>query len=106
MAEQKEKRTYTRECKLEAVRLYESSDKSMSEVERELGITRFLLSKWVQQTRREQGQAFPGKGHLTERDEELRRLQREVEVLKQERESLKRSRSDAGIRVIFSGQKR
>jgi len=100
MTEQKEKRTYTREFKLEAVRLYESSDKSMSEVERELGITRYLLSKWVQQARREQGQAFPGKGNLTERDEELQRLQREVEVLKQEREILKKAV------LIFSGQKR
>ena len=36
---QKAKRTYTREFKLEAIRFYESSGKSMSEVERELGIT-------------------------------------------------------------------
>ncbi len=53
MAEQKEKQTYTRDFKVEAVWLDKSSDKSISEVERELGITRALLSKWVQQTRRE-----------------------------------------------------
>ena len=106
MAEQKEKRTYTHDFKVEAVRLYESSDKSMSEVERELGITRDLLSKWVQQTRREGGskasdvQVFPGKGKLTARDEELHRLQREIEVLKQEREILKKAV------LIFSGPKR
>lgn len=100
MTEQKEKRTYTREFKLEAVRLYESSDKSMSEVERELGITHYLLSKWVQQARSEREQAFPGKGNLTGREEEVRQLRREVEVLKQEREILKKAV------VIFSGPKR
>lgn len=100
MTEQKEKRTYGREFKLEAVQLYESSNKSMSEVERELGITRYLLSKWVRQVRREQGQAFPGKGNLSEHEEALHRLQREVEVLKQEREILKKAV------LIFSDQKR
>lgn len=86
--------------KLKAVRLYESSDESMSEVERELGFTRYLLSKWMQQAHRDREQAFPGKGHLTEPDEELRRLQREVEVLKQECEILKKAV------LIFSAQKR
>jgi len=47
---EKMKRKYTREFKLEAVRLYESTGKSMSEVERELGITPYLLSKWVHQS--------------------------------------------------------
>lgn len=104
--EPKEKRSYSREFKLEAVRLYESNEKSMSEVERDLGITRYLLSKWVKQAHREPEQAFPGKGTLPKRDEELRQLRREVEVLKQEREILKRSRSDVAIRVIFSAPRR
>ena len=46
---QKQKRSYSREFKLEAIRLYERTGKSMSEVERELGITPYLLSKWVRQ---------------------------------------------------------
>jgi len=93
------KRTYSREFKLEAVRLYESTSKSMSEVERELGITPYLLSKWVQQFRQAEEQAFPGKGKVMERDEELSRLRREVEILKQEREILKK------VVVIFSQPK-
>ena len=96
---EKSKRNYTREFKLEAVRLYESTDKSMSEVERELGITPYLLSKWVHQFRQEEAQTFPGKGKLIEREEELRRLRREVEILKQEREILKK------VVVIFSQAK-
>jgi len=97
---EKPKRNYTREFKLEAIRLYESTNKSMSEVERELGITPYLLSKWVQQFRQEEEQAFPGTGKLSEREEELRRLRQEVEVLKQEREILKKAV------VIFSQPKR
>ena len=96
---EKSKRNYTREFKLEAVRLYESTDKSMSEVERELGITPYLLSKWVHQFRQEEEQTFPGKGKLIEREEELRHLRREVEILKQEREILKK------VVVIFSQAK-
>jgi transposase len=85
---------------LEAVRLYESSDKSMSAVEQELGSTRSLLSKWVQQACRDREQAFPGKGQVPEQEAEMRRLQREVEVLKQEREILKKAV------LIFSDLKR
>ena len=96
---EKPKRNYTREFKLGAVRLYESTDKSMSEVERELGITPYLLSKWVHQFRQEEEQTFPGKGKLIEREDELRRLRREVEILKQEREILKK------VVVIFSQPK-
>jgi transposase len=96
---EKPKRTYTREFKLEAVRFYQNNQKSMSEVERELGITRYLLSKWVRQFDHEEEQAFPGKGKLTERDEELHSLRREIEILKQEREILKKTV------VIFSQPK-
>ena len=70
----KSNRTYTREFKLEAIRLYENTEMSMAAVERELGITPYLLSKWVQQFRREDEQAFPGQGKLTEREEELAEL--------------------------------
>jgi len=100
MTEQKTKRTYSREFKQEAVRLYETSGKTMSELERELGITPFLLAKWVQETKRKAGQAFPGRGKLREQDDELRRLRRENEILRQEREILKKAVN------IFSQTKR
>lgn len=91
-------RSYSREFKLEAVQLYETSDKTMAQVERELGITPYLLSKWVKQFREEEQQAFPGKGKA--RDEEIRSLKREIEILKQEREILKKTVG------IFSNPKR
>ena len=57
----------------------------MAEVERELGITLYILSKWVRQVRQEEEQAFPGKRKLTDRDEQLGQLQRKIEVLRKER---------------------
>jgi transposase len=91
MSEQKERRKYTREFKLEAVRLYESGGKSMRAIEQELGITPFLLAKWVQQVRQKETQAFPGKGKLSEGEAELARLRRENEILRQERDILKKA---------------
>jgi transposase len=72
----------------------------MRVIEQELGITPFLLSKWVQQFRIPEAAAFPGKGKLPEKDAELQRLQREVEILRQERDILKKAV------IIFSEPKR
>jgi transposase len=85
------KRTYAREFKLQAVGLAKSSGKSISEIERELGITPGLLAKWKQRLKADGEQAFPGKGRLKEDDELIRRLQRENEVLRQERDVLKKA---------------
>jgi transposase len=72
----------------------------MREIERELGITPYLLSKWVQQFREREAAAFPGKGKLPETEVELQRLRREVEILRQERDILKKAV------IIFSEPKR
>lgn len=85
------KRTYPRTFKLEAVGLVQSSGKSISEIERELGITPGLLAKWKSRLTTDGEQAFAGKGRLKEDDELIRRLQRENEVLRQEREVLKKA---------------
>jgi transposase len=94
------KRTYTKEFKKEAVRLYEATEKSQAEIERELGITEGLLSKWIKRLREEGEQAFPGKGKLTDRDDEIERLKAEIRILKQERDILKKTVG------IFSNPKR
>lgn len=86
-----QKRTYTAEFKREAIRLYETTDKSMAQVERELGITPYLLSKWVRKHRQAGEQAFPGRGNLPEDEQRVRELEREVAILRQEREILKKA---------------
>lgn len=83
------KRTYPREFKLQAVALAKSSGKSISEIERALGITPGLLAKGKHRLKADREQAFPGKGQLKGDDELIRRLQRENEVLRQERDVLK-----------------
>ena len=90
MSEHKGRRKYTREFKVEAVQLYESSGKSMRAIEQELGITPYLLAKWVQEFRRGEAGAFPGTGRLPAEEAELQRLRRENEVLRQERDILKK----------------
>jgi len=85
------KRTYPREFKLEAVALVKSSGKSVSEIERELGITPGLLAKWKARLKADGEQAFPGKGRLKEDEELIRQLKRDNELLRQEREVLKKA---------------
>ena len=85
------RRRYTREFKLEAIRLYETSGKSVRQVESDLGITAGLLNKWRAQHQHNGVQAFVGSGHQTELEAELRRLKRENAILRQERDILKKA---------------
>jgi transposase len=87
----KQQPSYTKEFKQEAVHLVESSKKSKSAIARDLGISDSALSKWCKAFGNDGEQAFPGKGHQTALEEEVRRLQRENEVLKQERDILKKA---------------
>ena len=86
----KQQKTYTKEFKLEAVRLVKSSGKSMSQIARDLGVSDSALSKWCKQWSDQGEQAFPGSGHQSAEQEEIRRLKRELEVTRQERDMLKR----------------
>lgn len=85
------RRSYTREFKLEAVRLAHESEKSVSQIARELGIHPTILGRWIKQFEVDPEQAFPGKGHLKDHDEEVRRLRRELERVTQERDILKKA---------------
>ena len=86
----KQQKVYTREFKVEAVQLVKSSGKPMSQVARELGISDSALYHWSKQLADQGEQAFPGSGHQTAQEEEIRRLKRELEVTRQERDMLKK----------------
>ena len=88
---QKAQRTFTREFKGEAVQLARTSGKSKVQLARELGIADSTLQNWCKEFSEHGEQAFPGSGHQTTQEEELRRLQRENEVLRQERDILKKA---------------
>ena len=90
-----QRRQFTREFKLEAVRLATSGEKSVAQVARELGIRASMLRDWKRQVENRPGLAagdlFPGHGRMASQEEELRRLRREVETLRQERDFLKKT---------------
>ena len=87
----KEQRTFTKEFKLEAVQLVHRSGKSQTQVARDLGMADSTLHHWCKEYTEAGSQAFPGSGHQTQQEEELRRLKRELEVTRQERDILKKA---------------
>jgi len=87
----KEQRTYTKEFKIEAVRLAETSGKPITELARELGVSDSTIHNWRRQLAEHGGDAFPGSGHQTPIEEENRRLKRELEIVKQECNILKKA---------------
>jgi transposase len=81
-------RIYPAEFRRDAVALVRSSDKTVTQVARELGLNRETLRQWVKQDRIDQGEA---EGLTSSEREELRRLRREVAELRMEREILKQA---------------
>lgn len=85
MAKRKTRRRFSDEFKAEAVKLVKQSNRSMADLAMELGINAKSIGEWVKRAE-ENGQAI-------DEDEraELRRLRREVNELRMEREILKKA---------------
>ena len=75
---------YTRDFKLEAIRLMDESDRPAAEIARELGVRRNQLYKWKEQLADKGETAFPG-----QRGRPRKENQRELTTLKQENKRLK-----------------
>ena len=87
----KVQKTYTQEFKRDAVRLVQTSGKSIAQVARELGISDSSIHQWRKELAEHGAEAFPGRGHQTALEEENRRLKRELGRTRQERDILKNS---------------
>jgi transposase len=85
------RRSYTREFKIEAVKLVTEKGYSVAEAARSLGIHETLLRSWKLALQDRGEQAFPGQGHLPPFEEELRRLRAENQRLQAERDILKKA---------------
>ena len=82
----RQRRSYTREFKVEAVRLVTEKGYSVAEAARALDVGETLLRSWKQAFEQQGEQAFPGHGNLPAIDEELRRLRAENKRLLLERD--------------------
>ena len=85
-------RKFSKEFKVEAVRLLVQADKPASEIARSLGVPRNRLYKWQEQLRDKGDVAFPGTGRLpADKDAEIVRLKRELERTQEDLEMLKKA---------------
>ena len=86
------RKRFTKEFKLEAVRLLEEGKKPAANLARELGVQRNQLYKWQEQLSQQQEAAFPGHGRrVHNKDAEIARLKKELEIVKEERDILKKA---------------
>ena len=85
------RKRYSREFKIETVRLVAGSDHSVNEVPQDLEIHPDTLYGWIHQYGENPKEAFPGKGKQASEAEEFSRLRRENQRLKMERAILKKA---------------
>lgn len=82
------RRQYDKEFKLNAIELYKNG-KSGTEVCRNLGIPESTFWGWLEIYNKDGETSFPGSGNVT--NEEARRLQKELDDVKMERDILKKA---------------
>lgn len=83
--------TFDKSFKQEAVRLVQTSGKSQRQIADDLGVGMSTLSRWCSELAKNGEHAFVGSGHVPPEAEELRRLRRETDSLRQERDILKKA---------------
>jgi transposase len=85
------RRQFSREFKLEAVKLVAERGVSISQAARDLDLGETVLRRWVRELTMDPQQAFPGNGVMKPEQAEIERLRKEVSKLKMERDILKKA---------------
>ena len=86
-----QRRKFSREYKLEAVRLVGERGVGVAQASRDLDVHENVLRKWVREYGSDPVQAFPGQGQMKPEQLEIERLRKEVAKLKAERDILKKA---------------
>ena len=84
-----QRRKFSREFKLEAVKLVRERGVTAVHAARDLDVRVNVLRKWVTGLEADPGSAFPGYGQMKPEQLEIERLRRENAKLKAERDILK-----------------
>jgi transposase len=85
------RRKFSREFKIEAVKLVKQRGVSAAQVARDLDVHENVLRKWIKEFGSDAAQAFPGQGQMKPEQQEIERLRREVNKLRAERDILKKA---------------
>ncbi len=86
-----QRRKFSREYKLEAVKLVKERGVAVAQAARDLDVHENVLRKWVREYGDDPSQSFPEKGQMKPEQLEIDRLRREVAKLKAERDILKKA---------------
>ena len=85
------RRVFSREFKLEAVKLIKERGVAVAQAARDLGVAESVLRRWTREGEMDPRQAFPGHGQVKPEQQEVTQLRREVAKLKAERDILKKA---------------
>jgi transposase len=85
------RRKFSREFKVEAVRLVKERGVSVAQAARDLDVHENVMRKWVKEFGSDPAQAFPGQGQMKPEQQEIERLRRENLRLRAERDILKKA---------------
>ena len=85
------KRKFSKDFKLEAVKMVTEGGLSRSEVGRKLEISPTLIGNWLRAFQADGTVAFPGNGRLKPEDDKVRKLEREVRALREQNAFLKKT---------------
>ena len=84
-------KNYTKEFKLEAVKLVTEQGLRPIDAAKNLGVAPSTISTWVKKSQTNGDDAFPGSGRLMPSDQKVRDLEKQLKRVTMERDILKKA---------------